>query len=68
MKYSEIKDMATDELNEKLEIEQESIEKLKLNHAISPLENPRILGQKRKVVARLLTELRRRELENQAQQ
>ena len=68
MKYSEIKDMATDELNEKLEIEQETIEKLKLNHAISPLENPRILGQKRKVVARLLTELRRRELENQAQQ
>lgn len=68
MKYSEIKDLATDELNEKLEMEQEAIEKLKLNHAISPLENPRILGQKRRVVARLLTELRRRELENQAQQ
>ena len=67
MKYSEIKDLAPDELNEKLEMEQEAIEKLKLNHAISPLENPRVLRQKRKVVARILTEFRRRELENQAQ-
>lgn len=67
MKYSEIKDLSLDEINEKLEMEQESAAKLKLNHAISPLENPRILGERRKNIARLLTELRRRELENKAQ-
>lgn len=67
MKYSEIKDLALDEIMEKLEMEQESSAKLKLNHAISPLENPRILGERRKNIARLLTEIKRRELENEAQ-
>lgn len=56
-----------DEIMEKLEMEQENVAKLKLNHAISPLENPRILGQRRKNIARLLTEIKRRELENAAQ-
>ena len=67
MKYSEIKDLALAEIMEKLELEQETLAKLKLNHAISPLENPRVLTQRRKNVARLLTEIRRRELENKAE-
>lgn len=67
MKYSEIKDLSLEEIKEKLDMEGESSAKLKLNHAISPLENPRILGERRKNIARLLTELRRREFENEAQ-
>ncbi|MEM7162245.1 MAG: 50S ribosomal protein L29 [Bacteroidota bacterium] len=67
MKYAEIKDLALAEIMEKLELERESLAKLKLNHAISPLENPRILGERRRNVARLLTEVRRRELENKAE-
>lgn len=67
MKYAEIKDLALAEILEKLEMETESLAKLKLNHAISPLENPRVLTERRKNVARLKTEIRRRELEKTAE-
>ena len=66
MKYSEIVDMSTAEVQEKLEIEQETLVKLKLNHSVSPLENPKLLEAKRKGIARLYTELRKRELNPEA--
>jgi large subunit ribosomal protein L29 len=36
--------------------------RLKLNHAITPLDNPKKLKEAKLTVARLLTELRKREL------
>ena len=61
MKYSELVDLSLEEVNERLTIEREDYFKLKLNHVISPIENPRLLGDKKRNIARILTELRRRE-------
>jgi len=62
MKYSEIVDLSLEEVKERLAMERDDYFKLKLNHVISPIENPRQLGDKKKNIARLLTELRRREI------
>lgn len=63
MNYNEIKELATDELKEKLGFEREKLTKMKINHTISPIENPKALTASRKDIARMLTELRRREIE-----
>ncbi|RMG79649.1 MAG: 50S ribosomal protein L29 [Bacteroidetes bacterium] len=60
MKNTEIIQLTTDELLDKIAEEKANYAKLKMNHAISPLENPLILRQKRKYIARLLTELNKR--------
>lgn len=66
MKVSEIKEMAINEIVERLQIEKENLVRLKLNHAVSPLENPNKLKETKAAIARLKTILRERELnENQ---
>jgi large subunit ribosomal protein L29 len=65
MKASEIKDLTTKEIEAKIKDEALLLNKKKLNHAISPLENPNELKQSRKSIARLKTELRQREIKNQ---
>ncbi|MDG1916993.1 MAG: 50S ribosomal protein L29 [Flavobacteriales bacterium] len=62
MKQSVIKEMATNELEALLETEQARLEKMKVNHMVSPLENPKQLTFARKTIARINTELRSREL------
>ena len=63
MKQSVIKELSANELRDKLSEEQIVLTKLKLNHAVSPLENPIKITQSRKTLARLKTELRKREIE-----
>ncbi len=65
MKSSVIREMTTDEVQDALLNEKESLSKLKMQHAISPLENPMVLKEKRKDVSRLLTELTKRSKEAQ---
>ena len=48
---------------ERLAEEKERLTKLRLSHAVSPLENPQVIKETRRTIARLNTELRRRELE-----
>lgn len=55
--------MTTGELTERLDEEQRQLTRLKLNHAVSPLENPNKISVYRRTIARLKTELRRRQLE-----
>ena len=62
MKNSEVKELATKELQERLEGERDLLLKLKLNHAVSPLENPNKIKDTRRNIARMSTELRQREL------
>ncbi len=64
MKQNVIREMSTGELHERLEEERKQLRKLKMNHAVSPLENPMKIKDYRKTVARILAELRKRELEN----
>lgn len=62
MKTSEIKDLTTEEIREKVETEKAALTKMKMNHAVSPLENPMLIRTTRRNIARLMTELRKREL------
>jgi large subunit ribosomal protein L29 len=62
MKAKEIIDMPLDELKEKLELEEERMLKLKLNHAVSAIENPMVIRHKRRDIARIKTELQKRAL------
>jgi len=63
MKPSVIREMSTSELKERLEEDKKHLVKLKLNHAVSPLENPMKIQAYRKIVARIKTELKNREIE-----
>ena len=64
MKNSEIKALTVEELNEKINTEESSLQKLKFAHAITPIENPMKLTESRKFIARLKTELRAKQLAN----
>lgn len=63
MKQSEIKELSVTELQEKLSEVKKSYSDLKMAHAISPLENPIQLRSLRRTVARIATELTKRELQ-----
>ena len=54
--------MKTSEIKEKIETEKAALTKMKMNHAVSPLENPMLIRTTRRNIARLMTELRKREL------
>ncbi|MDZ7775468.1 MAG: 50S ribosomal protein L29 [Bacteroidales bacterium] len=63
MKQQVIRELSSDELHERLEEELKRFNKLKLNHAVSPLENPNQLKEARKDIARMKTEVRKRQFE-----
>ena len=60
MKMSEIKEFSTKELIERLEVDKGTLVRMKMNHAVSPLDNPMKLKFMRKDVARMMTELNSR--------
>lgn len=62
MKNSEIKGLSIDELKTKLAAEKEGLAKLKFAHAITPIENPMRLREAKKLIARISTELRAKEI------
>ncbi len=66
MKPEVIREMTSGELKESLLEERLNYSRMKMAHAISPLENPLVLRSKRKDIARLETELRRRKIEETA--
>lgn len=63
MKASELRELTSQELSEKLVEEGANFTKMRMTHAVTPLENPMRIRQARKVVARINSEVRRRELE-----
>ncbi len=62
MKQSEIKELSIADLQEKLEAFKKNYAEIKMVHTISPLEKPMQIRTIRKTVARLATELKKREL------
>lgn len=62
MKTSEIKELSTPDLLERIDTERTMLVRMKLNHAITPLDNPQKLKEVKLTIARLLTELRTREM------
>ena len=64
MKKEEIKEMTTADLQERLATMEQEYLQLKVNHAVSPLDNPAKITADRRMIARVKTELRQRELNN----
>lgn len=63
MKQSEIKEATLARLQEKLVESRKTYSDLKMAHAISPLENPIQLRDQRRSIARIETELTKREVQ-----
>jgi large subunit ribosomal protein L29 len=62
MKTSEVRELSTPDLIERIDTERTMLVRMQLNHAITPLDNPQKLKGVKLTIARLLTELRKREL------
>ena len=62
MKTSEIKELSTPDLLERIDTEKTLLVRMKLNHAITPLDNPQKVKELKLTIARLHTEMRIREL------
>lgn len=60
MKYSEIINLSDADLQEELEKQSAAYTELKWTHAVAPLENPSQLTKMRKSIARLNTEIAKR--------
>ena len=63
MKASEIENLSLEELQDKITDLQKHLLDLKMNHAVSPLENPLQIKMARRTVSRLLTALTARQKE-----
>ncbi|HQG63574.1 MAG TPA: 50S ribosomal protein L29 [Bacteroidales bacterium] len=66
MKTSEIRELSTSDLIERIDTERTMLVRMKMNHAITPLDNPQKLKQAKLNIARLITELRSRELKQKS--
>ena len=62
MKIKEVRELETKDLAERLQTEIAKYNQLKLNHSITPLENPSEIRTTRRNIARMKTVLRLREL------
>ena len=62
MKLQEIKELSDKDLLDTLDAEKLSLNQLVISHSITPLDNPSILKEKRKDIARINTEIRAREI------
>ena len=60
MKAQVLTDMPLNELHDLLVAERDRLVKMKMSHAVSPIENPMQIKFARKTVARIMTELSRR--------
>ncbi len=63
MKKDSLRELSLADLNDRLDQARTQLVKMKMNHAVSPLDNPNLIRATRKDIARILTELRRREIE-----
>ncbi len=61
MKQSEINEMSLEEIKEKMVDFKKQHADLKMAHSVTPLENPLQIRKARKTLARLATELTKRE-------
>ncbi|HAE14356.1 MAG: 50S ribosomal protein L29 [Chitinophagales bacterium] len=62
MKSEDLKSLNVQDLQQRLEDDRERLQKLQFNHAVNPLENPMQVRFLRREIARLQTEIRKREL------
>ena len=61
MKTSEVREMSIADLQDRIQVEKNKLDTMKLNHAISPLEDTSEFGKIRKDIARMITILAEKE-------
>ncbi len=66
MKQEVIKELSMSDLRERLEEEKTQLLRLKLNHAVSPIENPHKMRGYKRTIARIITEMSKREKDAQS--
>ena len=64
MKTSEVREMSIADLRERIELEKANLDTMKINHAISPLEDTSKIAKARKDIARMATILAEKESQN----
>ena len=62
MKKADLSQTSTADLQEKLKEERNALDKMFFTHSISPIENPMRIPHTKKSIARVMTEIRKREL------
>ena len=60
MKTAEIKEMSVQDLQERIAAEKNKLATMKVQHAVSPVENPSLIKKTRRDIARMLTVLRQK--------
>lgn len=66
MTNEEIRALSLEDLEGAVEDEKERLHRLRVSHAVTPIENPMEIRNKRRLVARLMTELNRKKNSNEA--
>ncbi|MBQ0123840.1 MAG: 50S ribosomal protein L29 [Bacteroidales bacterium] len=64
MKKQELNEMAVKDLRERLEVEKQNLNRMKINHTISPLENTSTIKKAKADIARMMTVLAEKEKQN----
>lgn len=64
MKIKEVRELSTKEIEERIDAEVLTLDQKKINHSISPLDNPTKIKEMRRTIARLKTELHQRKQNN----
>jgi len=65
MNNKEIKELSDKEISARIIEERTTLVKLRLSHAVSPVENPKKIKESKRLIARLLTEQTSRKLQVQ---
>ena len=61
MKVSEVREMSVADSRDRIEVEKNTLDTMKLNHAISPLEDTSKIRKTRQDIARMITILAEKE-------
>jgi len=64
MKNSDLTALSLTDLQERLRDEKANLHKMRFNHTVSPVENPMRIRQRRREVARMMTEINARQRSN----
>jgi large subunit ribosomal protein L29 len=64
MKYTEIKEMTPEDLNDKIQEIERGLNKMRMDHTVSELENPMSIRHSRRFLAQLKTEKQQRLIQN----
>ncbi len=61
MKTKEVNELTAAEIRERVETARMDLNRMKLQHAVSPVENTSLINKTRREIARMLTVLRQKE-------